>query len=277
MRNYQDAISQASKDFANAITNAGIGFRIAIITTSCGIDITTYCSDYYDYYGSYNDYESASRLLNSTGIIENNIELFKEKVVVGTEGSHIEAGIYNSERVLQSKAFGDSSDGLLTQLGMPYDKDTSLSIIMLSDEPNEYNQRAGKNFDIDNNLFVERGYRVYSIVNSDEFLLNKYEKTGQYDDLATKTGGLIADIRNTSSYSMIMNNIAQNATGDVGYKLKNKNIIESTIYVTINGNEITHNSNNGWKYVESYNSILFYGTALPKDGDKIKVSYWYAK
>ncbi len=261
MKNYQNAVSQASQDFANAITNAGIDFKIAIITTSCGIDsYESYCYDY----------KSASRVLNSVGIIENDIELFKEKVVVGTRGSKYETGIYNAERTLQSIALNDSRDGILTKLGMPSNQE--LSIVILSDETSQYSTRAGSSFNINHNLFLERGYKIYSIINPD------VSSISQYDDLAKKTGGLIADITNTSSYSTIMNTIAQSAVSTTGYKLTKSNIIETTISITINDKEIPHgNTNNGWKYIESYNSIIFYGTAIPNEGDKIDINYSYTK
>lgn len=260
MSSYQNAVSQASKDFADAVTSTGIDFRIGIITTSDSIDGSS--SNYY-----YNS--SASRVLNDVGIIENNIELFKQKVVVGTYGSSTETGIYNAERALQSKALGDSSDGILTTLGMPSDK--LLSIIMLSDEPSQYSSRAGygSNFNVDNNLFIDRGYTVYSIVHS------SVASYSQYDDLATKTGGLIADITNTSSYSTIMNTIAQKSVATTGYKQTKSNAIEATMNITINGTEIPHGNINGWRYMEEYNTVLFYGTAIPEQGDKISVNYSY--
>ena len=255
MSSYQNAVSQASKDFANAITNAGVDFRIGIITTGDGID------------GSYG---TAQKVLDNVGIIENNIELFKEKVVVGTGGSSTETGIYNAERALQSIVLNDNDDGILTQMGMP--STSALSIVILSDERSQYNSRGYYSFDVDNNLFVNRGYKVYSIIKPE------VASSSQYDDLAQKTGGLIADITNTSSYSTIMNSIAQNAVGITGYKLTKSNIIGTTISITINGKAIPHgNTTNGWRYMESYNSIIFYGTAIPNEGDEINIEYSYTK
>ena len=258
MSSYQNAVSQASQDFANAISNAGINFRAGIITT--GDDINTMSS-----YG-------ASKVLNSVGLIENNITLFKEKIVVGTSGSGTETGIYNAEQALQSVALGDSKDGVITSLGMPKPK-TPLSVIILSDEMSQYSSRAGYSatFDVTDNLFVKRGYTVYSIVNS---YVADYS---QYDDLARQTGGLVADIGNTSNYNTIMNAIAQSSVGNTGYKLKNSAVIESTIYVTVDGVEVPHSNQNGWRYVASSNSIIFYGTSIPKLGQKIVIDYSYSK
>ena len=151
---------------------------------------------------------------------------------------------------------------------MPANDTTPLSVIILSDEKSQYTSRSGYiTFDPSNNLFIDRGYTVYSIINT------YINSSSQYDDLAINTNGLIADISNTSNYSTIMNTIAQKASGNLGYKLTNENVIESTIYVKVNDVEVAHDNTNGWKYIPAYNSILFYGTAVPKDGDKISVSY----
>jgi hypothetical protein len=263
MSSYQNAVSQAATDFATAITNAGIDYRISIITTSDSIsDLTTTSCSYFNNC-------PASRILNSIGIIKNDIDKFKTNLIVGTDGSGTETGIYNAEYALKSTVLGDSTDGILTTLGMPANDTTPLSVIILSDEKSQYTSRAGygNNFDPSNNLFIDRGYTVYSIINT------YINSSSQYDDLAISTNGLIADISNTSNYSTIMNTIAQKASGNLGYKLTNENVIESTIYVKVNDVEVAHDNTNGWKYIPAYNSILFYGTAVPKDGDKISVSY----
>ncbi|GGD45054.1 hypothetical protein GCM10012288_19250 [Malaciobacter pacificus] len=270
MSSYQTAVSQAANDFANAITNAGLNFRAGIITTSCGTpsDTCYYSSDDYD------------RVLNNIGIIENDVEAFKTNVKVGTYGDGTETGIYNAEYALQSIALGDTIDGPLTSLNIP--QGNELSVIILSDEPSQYPRRSGgTNFDINNNLFIDRGYNVYSIVKPDSSLYC-YSSNGctdgnpsKYDDLAIATGGMVADISNTTNYSTIMNTIAQNASGNLGYKLNNEGVVESTIFVTVNGVEVAHDNTNGWRYIQNSNSVLFYGTAIPQDGDEIKIQYSY--
>lgn len=263
MSSYQNAVSQAANEFANAILSAGINYNIAILTTSTGVENS--CSNYMSS-------SDANYILCTTGIIENNVTLFKEKIVVGTSGSGIETGIYNAEYALQSIALADQQDGILTTLGFPTDTNNSLAVIILSDEPSQYTARAGygNNFDVTNNLFVDRGYTVYSIVDPND------ASSSQYDDLAIKTGGMVADISKTSDYGVIMNTIAQKASGTAGFKLQHSGVIESSIYVIKNGEEVPNNSLNGWKYNASSNSILFYGDYIVKEGDKIEVSYTYS-
>jgi len=260
MAAYQNAVAQAANDFANAIQNAGVNFRIAIITTGDYINDPQGTSSYY-----------ASRVLNSVGFIENDIDLFKEKVIVGTDGSSTETGIYNAESALKSIAKGDEYDGILTKMGMPKDDQTPLSVIILSDEESQYSSRAGSSFDVNNNLFVNRGYTVYSIINTS---VNSYS---QYDDLAQVTNGMIADISYTNSYDIIMNTIAEKSSSKLGYKLQHENVIESTIYITKNGVEVPHSNTNGWRYNETYNSILFSGSSIPTESDEVKITYSYIK
>jgi len=270
MSSYQNAVSQAANDFANAITNAGINYKIAILTTSSNVEDSVCSNSSSSYY--YNS--DANRVLCNTGIIENDIKLFKEKIVVGTYGSGRETAIYNAEEALKSTALGDDKDGILTKLGMPSSKNSKLSIIILSDEESQYEDRANKSFDIDNNLFVDRGYTVYSIIMPDSELSGYYGTVdSQYDDLASKTGGLVANIRNTSNYSTIMNSIAQKASGSTGLKLSK--VPNGALYVKKNGIEIPNDDSNGWKYNNTYNSILFYGKNIVKEDDNITVTYSY--
>ena len=260
MSSYQNAVSQAATDFGNAIENAGINFRIAIITTGTNIDNNT--STYTRYY--------AAGILNDIGLIENNISLFKNKIVVGTSGSATETAIYNAEKALQSKVWGDTNDGVVTQHGMPADKNTSLSVIILSDEKSQYYSRANESFDIDNNLFTQRGYTVYSIIKPSQ------DSVSQYDDLAIKTNGLTADISNTSNYDIIMNSIAKKAAATVGYKLSKNNVVESSIYVTVNNQEVQHDNLNGWRFSEAYNSVIFEGSSIPAKDSNISITYTYS-
>ena len=267
MADYQRAIAQTAKEFASAIKNVGMKFKVAIITTG--------------------EESDAFELLESDGIIENDIDLFQESLHVGTSGSPLETAIYNMELALKSKKEGAKDNGILTTLDMPKVNE-KLSIIILSDEWSSYKERAEKEFDIENNLFVQRDYRVYVIglPSEEEQYLSRYREKpvfkhtsdsyGLYGALARETGGLLEDIRNVKHYKNIMNTIIQNVLGDLGYKLEQKNIIESTIYVRINDEEIPYNTPNGWKYNQVSNSILFSGTSIPDEDDNIVVRYGYS-
>jgi len=268
MSDNQDALSQAASDFTKEMSTSGLEYRSAIITTSYGA----------------NDYVNgdAYRILREVGIIENNDTLLKEKLVAGTNGSGTETGIWNAEQALQSTKYGDAVNGPVTSLGMP-DANASLSVIIISDEPSQYEYRAGKEFNITDNLFVDRNIKVYSIIKPGD----SYEDTGifdeynesQYDDLSIVTGGIYADIENRDmngslDFSIIMKQIAKDAGGvSSSFILSHPAAIIDK--VTVNGAIISPDTINGYTYVQSSKAIVFHGTALPEGGATIEVKYKY--
>lgn len=257
MADDQDALSKSASDFTAEMRQSGLSYRSAIITTST--------------------YEDSYRIMIDVGIIENNEELLKEKLVAGAYGSDRETGIYNAEQALLSKANGDYMDGVLTLLEMPQ-KDSTMSVIIISDEPSQYSYRAGKNFDVVNNLFVKRNIRVYSIIkpygSNGSFDPNNYS---QYDDLSSATGGTIADIRSTNSlgdldYNIIMKQIAKDAGGAASTFVLDYPAL-SVVEVTINGKVIKKDAKNGYTYNLSSYSIVLHGSALPTSDFDIRIYY----
>jgi len=268
MSDDQDALSKSASDFVKEIGSSGLTYRSAIITTS------------YQPTNSYYDTWDAYHILDEVGIIENNEELLKEKLVAGTNGSTTETGIYNAEKALLSIEKGDSEDGRVTELGMPL-SDATLSVIIISDEPSQYVYRAGKEFNVLDNLFVKRDIRVYSIIESFGYdgSFDQYN-ISQYDDLAYETGGSIADIANRNAdgeldYSEIMKQIAKDAGGAASsFVLEHPAI--SVNEVTIDGISIQNDTNNGYTYNPSSNSIVLHGNALPENNFTLKVNYTYS-
>jgi len=250
MSGEQSDISDAATAFGTAIANSGLNYHIAIIGTGTGIDDLTTNS------GS----SVATRVLNKIGIIDNNISAFQTNIVLGTSGSGTETGIYNAEKAL-------SSTGILTQKYQFPRTSTALSVIIFSDEPSQYTSRASGTFNVNNNLFVQNNYKVYSFV-----YLNS---NGQYSDLATATGGFSADLKNSTGYPAIMARIAQEAGGAASaFKLTESNV-KRVRSVTVNGVAVNEAILDGWKYNVASNSIQFFGTAIPTGGDKIEVTYDY--
>jgi len=266
MSNDQDALSKSASNFTTEMGRSGLTYRSAIITTS------------YQPAGSYYNWD-VNHILRDTGIIENNDELLKEKLVAGTNGSNTETGIYNAEQALLSTDEGDSKDGEVTKLGMPLN-DATLSVIIISDEPSQYRYRAGKVFDVSDNLFLDRNIRVYSIIkpNGSDGSFDP-RNSSQYDDLAYETGGTIADIGNTNSdgeldYSKIMKQIAKDAGGAASTFVLEHPAISVNV-VSINGSSVQNSATNGYTYNQSSNSIVLHGNALPQSDFTIKVNYTY--
>lgn len=249
MRDEQQAVAEAADAFEARINNSGLDIKIGTINT--GISVTLADT-------------------NQDGAFTSDLNEFKDDVInQGIRGSGTETGIYNAEVALRSIALGDENDGVVTAAGFPR-ADSSMSVVILSDEPSQYPSRANAQFDVSNNLFLSRNYRVYAIVEPDsQFSIS------QYDDLALASGGSVADISNTSSFDAIMDDIATKAGAAASaFQLPNAPI-SGSIKVTVNGLEIAKNSINGWNYISLSNSVVFYGTAVPEEGDNIEIVYDY--
>ena len=262
MSDNQDALSKAAIDFTSEMSQSGLQYRSAIITTSSGAD-NAQSGD-------------ANRILRETGIIENDDTLLKEKLIAGTHGSGTETGIWNAEQVLQPT-------GAVTQLGMPKSA-TTLSVIIISDEDSQYKYRPEYvDFNVTNNLFIDRKIKVYSIIQAgygygSTGIFDEYH-TNQYDDLSISTGGMYADIENRGAnnsldYSVIMKQIAQDAGGTASSFVLS-HIAISIQEVKVNEKVISLDTINGYTYLQGSQSIVFHGTSIPKSEAKISVEYRY--
>ena len=266
MSDNQDALSQAADDFSTKMTNSGLTWRAAIITTGNGATDHTNGAAY--------------SILRNYGIIENNATLLKQALVAGTGGSSTETGIWNAEQALQSVAHGDSFDGAVIAAGMPKAGST-LSVIIMSDEKSQYTSRStnGTDFNVSNNLFKDRGIRVYSLIETDSYSLSR----SQYDDLSLETGGIYSNIENVDAngsldFSGFMEQIAQDAGGVASsFALKYAAVVINEVKVDgVIVNPISSNNPvNGYTYSQSSQSIVFHGTAVPASGQSIEVTYEY--
>jgi len=256
MSEEQEAIKQAANDFEQAILNSNIqNYNIAIISTGSSISNSS-CS----YISS-----CASALVNTYTSFDN-ISDFKNHVVLGTSGSGTETGIFNAESVLKQ-------DGVLSKKGFP--ENGNLSVIVISDEPSQYNSRAYQNFSLYENVFTKNAYQVYSII--DEY------DPGDYKNLSAVTGGFSASIENKSpstnqlDFSELMEKVAVGASGAISKftlsKGSESNYIVSILSVKINDSSVAESVDSGWAYSVTNNSIVFYGNSKPKEGDIIDVEY----
>lgn len=259
MSSEQNAIRQAANDFGQAIAAANLAnYNIAIISTGRNIEDAT-CTSISS---------CASALVNQYGAFTN-IQDFKDHVVLGTSGSATETGIYNAEQTLLP-------GGTLSNRGFP--STGHLSVIIISDEPSQYNSRSQTPFNLDNNVFTQNGYQVYSIIES--------SSSGDYENLSARTGGFSASITNTNpttgqlDYSEIMRKVAQGASGATSQFVlthtAGDNYVVAISSVKVNGQSIVRSTTNGWSYNAVNNSIVFYGSSLPQGGDSIEVRYSYA-
>ncbi|MDV6249681.1 VWA domain-containing protein [Vibrio sp. EA2] len=240
MSDEQDKISSLTTSFIDTIKNAGLDFKVGTITTDTselrGLGFTS------------DDEQIASDLLP------------------GTWGSATETGIYYAEEALTENT------GSLATAGYPREN-ASLSVIIMSDEESQYERRSDSTFDVEDNLFIDNGYRVYAVVEPND------ARYSQYDDLANATDGTVLNIEEIEEYDNFMNTIANNAGAlSAGYELTlsdTNQILSSSIAVTVEGVEVNRDTSNGWQYYVQSHSIVFTGTAIPTAGSEIKVSYQY--
>jgi hypothetical protein len=262
MSNEQTAVSQAAANFITEIQNSGLDFRIGVITTDSAVLSTMTSTD------------NVCAACASPEPFTNNVTEFSNRVVQGINGSSTETAIYWSERALltsnDTTSYGLSADGSATTAGFPR-VGSSMSVVYLSDERDQYTSKStGVAFDVNNNLFVSKGYPVYAIVDPAD------ASTSQYDELAATTGGLTSDINDTSTFPAIMQQIVFKAGGATSAYVLSARPLSSSIKVTVNGNAVAAGTSAGWQYIASSNSIVFYGSAIPQAGAVVSISYQYS-
>ncbi|MBF0349382.1 MAG: VWA domain-containing protein [SAR324 cluster bacterium] len=232
MSDEQTALAENATSFFDKLQSAGLDFRIGVITTD-------------------------SSTLRHTGFT-NDKTAFQTAVQAGIGGSGTESAIYFAEQALLDT-------GSVVKAGYPR-AGASLSIIMLSDESDQYSSYAGKAFDFDSNVFLTKSYKVYVIV------ADSGSSTTGYIKLASKTGGSFGNIYQ-SSYAATLDVIVQNA-GGANYTLSHTPIA-STLEVKVNGSVVPISNTNGFLYNGSANTIAFFGTAIPAAGATMEVRYQY--
>jgi len=246
MSDDQDAISEAVDSFVDVISTSGLDARFGTVTTDSSI----------------------LRDTSSDGGFTTDTDELKLDVKPGTSGSATESGIYFAEQALLDTAQGDASDGSATTAGAPRE-DASMSIIILSDESDQYTSYSGGvAFDVADNLFIDRNYQVYSIVSTSYY-------AEDYIDLSNNTYGSYADITNLTAFDTIMQLIALNAGSASSRMVLSQAIIRNTLEVRVNGSVVAESSENGWQYNEGLRTLAFFGTAKPAAGDSIQVTYEY--
>ena len=250
MSDNQQALADAADAFIQVLQSSGLDSHIGTINTGSEIELAD---------------------SNGDGFFTTDFTEFRDDVVnQGTGGSFRETGIYNAEQALQSVAAGDSSDGIVTAAGYPR-AGAKMSVIILSDEPSQYSSRAGfgVEFDPQNNLFIERGFTVFSLVESGD------SADSQYDDLAASTGGNFADIANVSDFSLLMEEISKNAGGASSSFELADDADPVSIEVKKNGAviPIASEATDGWIYRPLSNTVLLRGNAQPAEGDDIEIRY----
>ncbi|HMZ66660.1 MAG TPA: Ig-like domain-containing protein [Leptospiraceae bacterium] len=227
---------------------------------------------------------------------------------VGSKGCGTESGIYYAAKSLgyPNSITYTTTPTVTPRSGSSWGSDYKLVFVIVSDEGDQFRcyngtYSAGSNssgtpcsgatgntdFDNNNNVFVNNGYKVHTITGLDSSgnpgscSVSGGPSTSQgnvtwpgYKNLSTATGGVAASVCSTD-YNAIMDTIVNAVAGDSGYILA-KNPVSSSITVKVNGSAVAQDSTNGWQYVPATNSIIFSGTAWPATNASIEISYLYS-
>lgn len=254
----QAAVRTNALAFFDRLESAGLDFMIGTITTSC------------------------SNL--RPGGFTNDRATFENAVQAGLIGQpgcgsyRHEAGIYYAEQALQDA-------GSVTTAGYPRNG-SALNIVMITDAGENYSDLGDHSeFDPADNLFIDKGYRVYSIIgldsngNAGECVGpgGKSENDGPkslYAELASNTGGFSGSICN-SDYGPVLDAIADNSAAKASDYILPETPISNSIAVLVNGTPVDRDDTNGFAFNVASNSIVFYGTAAPAPGASIAIGYKY--
>ncbi|MDH5561144.1 MAG: hypothetical protein OEY59_09865 [Deltaproteobacteria bacterium] len=245
MSEEQTAVANNATNFFDALINKSLDFKIGVITTD-------------------------SSTLRGNGFTSDKTQ-FQSDVSPGIYGSSTETGIYWAEQAL-------SPGGSVVTAGYPR-PGASFSVIILSDEPDQYTSLSGgTEFNFTDNIFIQEGYKVYAIISVPD--IGCYGDGGSangsedYGKLVSATSGAKGSICQ-SDYSATLDKII--ATSSPSYKLTQTPIV-STLSVTVDGTTVPVKSgSDGYLFLPLSNAITFYGAEIPVAGAIIDITYKYVQ
>ncbi|MCB0348352.1 MAG: VWA domain-containing protein [Bdellovibrionales bacterium] len=299
MAPYQTNLSNNFSAFISDFITKGYDFRIAVITSSA------WEAGFYGNATSQNraKFRSASGnaiLDPSTPDIET---AFSQNISAGTTGNGDERP-FQSIQVALEHSFNSG-------YGFPR-SDAYMAVIVVTDEDDysnstttclQPNATGGCNNNAYSPAWTHPDMATHQISNYKEYLRQKTGSTAEIPrynvstiavldsackndpsthaaamigtrmmDMASSTDGVqgsICDTNFSASLNLIQQQISELSTQ---FYLSRVPIV-STIKVKVNGSTVAKNNTNGWDYIESTNSVKFYGSAVPAEGDSISINF----
>ncbi|WOE29135.1 vWA domain-containing protein [Acinetobacter towneri] len=284
MSEEQRNLANGAAQFFKSLNQAGVDYRLAVNTQDA--------------------YECKSlRTLKdkTTNFIDRNTPDAEQEWATlaqpGTYGSGTETGFYCVREVD------------LTGFDRPNVKNL---VVFVSDEPeNEtywqyspvYSNYTRRDFNDYKNYFLSTNTTYFSIVGTSDHIRPTFadptiswstpgfecngqggsaEGGGHFKEIARLTGGASASIcADATSWNVVFDDIIRVATGLASQFSLKQVPVPSTVKVTVNGQNVardtTHRQGFDLVYSNSGVSLVFYGTALPKAGETVSVSYDYFK
>lgn len=284
---FMDSLTAKNSDFQTAITSTDVcdaTMPSALRDRSCPFDYGGNASTHLQ--GAFIGTDGTQILTHDN---PNLISLFNDYTQIGVNGSNFEHGLYGTYLAV-SKDLARSDNKLVRD-------DSFLSIIIVSDEEddgiglNKVDPYLGFNptkegltsfsyspDDIISYLNSIKGRGNFSI----SAITGVREKNGSlcksahsspaeegtaYIAAAEASGGVVQSICETD-WGESLSQMGEDLSSQILQIALDKPAIESSIVVTIDGEESTH-----WSYIEGQNSIKFDKGYIPEDGQLINISY----
>ncbi len=299
MAPYQTNLSNNFSAFINDFITKGYDFRIAVITSSA------WEAGFYAAGSSQN--RARFRSASGSAILDpdtpNIANAFAQNISAGTTGNGDERPLQSIQAALEH-SFNSG-------YGFPR-SDAYMAVIIVTDEDDYSNQTTtclqpnasgGCNNNAFNPAWSHPDMASHQISNYKEYLRVKTNSTAEIarynvstiavldnacktapgthaaamigtrvKDMVTQTDGVqgsICDNNFSTSLNLIQQQISELSTQFYLSRIP----LVPTIRVTVNGSVISKNSTNGWDYISVSNSVKFYGSAIPAEGDSISINF----
>ncbi len=275
----QQAVANAAELFGTIMGSAGIDFRVAVTSTDCvdfcppEIQLITpwLCSVLYP--------ATNSGLLGDHKFTRNMTD-FQSDVQdppCGSTEYGLGAGM---------KAIERAKDPTLPE-NERWREDASVIVLFLSDEEDQqYEDCANATCEADTltnykAYYGDEGTTCFAIVGDTpdgcgggtaDSGPGAGEPGSAYIEIAYHTGGSFGSIC-APDLTATMEEILYAAAGTASFYELNHHPISSTIQVMVEGQIISRSQTNGFMYDAIQETIVFYGTARPEEGDDVVVSY----
>lgn len=246
MSDEQDALGKNFGSFITQFLEKDIDFKMGITTT----DGTS--SKNGKMVGDVAKLTSAAAKANKTDFIKN----FKNYVKVGTNGSGKEQGLLTSQTFLDRY-----SASFLRQ-------DALLAIVYISDEEDQSPKAVSQYLSSLQNYKANKAHvKAYSIVTVKDYG-NSWETKGlRYQDVSRQTAGLISDIKNDFSSTLL--DIGEQIVNLLDSFALNASPYNNEIEVLVDNVKVVK----GYTFNAEQRSVKFDSDALPKEGATIEIRY----
>ncbi len=206
------------------------------------------------------DYAGGSRYIDNTMSEEDAIESFRQRALLGVNGSGTEAGLDAAMTALTTERYA-TNDGF-------YRDEASLSIVVISDEPDQSDVSVNEFVNWIRGLKTDEQYTVSfsAIVGPDHTTCSTAERGSKYLEVTDQLGGIVWPICE-EDYSSVLEELGLRAAGLKQEFFLSLVPVEETIQVSVEGTDgvvTPYAADTDWTYSRTRNSVTFSSyTPLP--------------